>query len=170
MREKILRILQKNSRLSNADIAAMTGSSEQEVADILQNIVFRGEFTDEFEGHPVRAHHDIEDRRDRCDDEHQAGADACQRYQPQQRYLRVFHIIGNVQVQFVGTDPERHQRREDHHEHRKAPRHQLRIVTHEDLRVFLRQDRGTETEDGLKEDVDDQGDAERIDLLFCPAL
>jgi len=33
MREKILRILQKNSRLSNADIAAMTGLSEQEVAD-----------------------------------------------------------------------------------------------------------------------------------------
>jgi len=38
MREKILRILQKNSRLSNADIAAMTGSSEQEVADIIKEL------------------------------------------------------------------------------------------------------------------------------------
>ncbi|MBO6165140.1 MAG: Lrp/AsnC family transcriptional regulator [Eubacterium sp.] len=38
MREKILRILQKNSRLSNADIAAMTGASEQEVADIIKEL------------------------------------------------------------------------------------------------------------------------------------
>ncbi|MBP5191903.1 MAG: Lrp/AsnC family transcriptional regulator [Eubacterium sp.] len=38
MREKILRILQKNSRLSNADIAAMTGLSEQEVADEIKEL------------------------------------------------------------------------------------------------------------------------------------
>ena len=38
MREKILRILQKNSRLSNADIAAMTGLSEQEVADEIKDL------------------------------------------------------------------------------------------------------------------------------------
>ena len=38
MREKLLRILQKNSRLSNADIAAMTGLSEQEVADEIKEL------------------------------------------------------------------------------------------------------------------------------------
>jgi Transcriptional regulators len=38
MREKILRILQKNSRLSNADIAAMIGIDEKEVEEEIKSL------------------------------------------------------------------------------------------------------------------------------------
>ena len=39
MKEEIIRILQKNSRLSNADIAAMTGMEEEDVKKEIPVIV-----------------------------------------------------------------------------------------------------------------------------------
>ncbi len=38
MKEQVLKILQKNSRLSNADIAAMTGMEEKEVEAIIKEL------------------------------------------------------------------------------------------------------------------------------------